>query len=123
MTEEAKQREVCVTQFSSDDGDMPEARNDDDDDISDGEANMTDDIPNNTRGIFEGVATDLRRGNLRQEVQEPHSPLKKRDTRSLKRKEVPVPKGAERNNKKSKENEVQIKRNSDMFPAEVRPEI
>ena len=45
MTEEAKQKEVCVTQFSSDDGDMPEARNDDDDDISDGEANMTDDIP------------------------------------------------------------------------------
>ena len=99
---------------------MPEAR--DDDDHSEEDANMTDDIPNNTREIGEGVANDLRRGKQRLEVQEPHSPLKRRVSRSLKRKEAPVPKVVEKN-KKGREEVVQVKMNSDMFPADVRPDI
>ena len=110
-----------MTQLSTDDDEMPEARGDDDFSAEDG--NITDDIPNDTREIRDGVIGELGRGKRRQDVQEPHSPLKRRESRTLKRKEVPgVPKGVERS-KKAREEVLQVKRNSDMFPADVRPDI
>ena len=109
-----------MTGLSADDEDMPEARNDDD--LSEEDGNLTDDIPNDTREIREGVIGELGRRKKRPEVQESLSPLKRRESRTIKRKEGPVPKVVEKN-KKGRGEVVQAKKNSDMFPADVRPDI
>ena len=74
---------------------MPEARNDDD--LSEEDGNLTDDIPNNTGEIRDGVVGELGRAKKRPEVQESLSPLKRRESRTIKRKVGPVPKMAEKN--------------------------
>ena len=108
-------------QLSADDEELPEARNDDD--LSGEDGNLTDDIANGTGEIQDRVIAELGRGKRRPEVQESMSPLKRRESRTLKRKEVPVPKLG-KDSKKSREEVVQAKKkNSDMFPADVRPEI
>ena len=108
----------------TDDGDLPTERGDDDD--SDGgieDGNVTDDIPNNTAAIEANIAKDLGVGRNKRNkgIIEPHSPLKGREARVLKRKEVPLPKVAQKDTKKAKK--VQAKTNSEMFPAEIRPEM
>ena len=110
----------------TDDGDLPTERGDDDEDddeVEDG--NITDDIPNNTAAIQANIAKDMGVGRKRQnkEILEPHSPLKGREVRVLKRKETPLPKVAQKPSKKAKEDLVQGKTNSEMFPADIRPEM
>ena len=110
-----------VTRLSADDEELPEARNDDD--ISEEDGNLTDDIPNGTTEIRDGVVAELGRGKRRQEIQESVSPLKRRESRTLKRKEGPVPKVSKESKKNRGEMGQAKKKNSDMFPAAVRPEI
>ena len=103
---------------------MPESREDDDED-GEGEGeefDLTNDVPNTTKEIQENIAKELGKTKRSQEVQEPHSPLKKREARVNKRKEVPLPKVVQKEPKKSREGQGLIKKNSDMFPADVRPE-
>ena len=109
----------------TDDGDLPTERGDDDDSdegVEDG--NITDDIPNNTAAIEANIANGLGVGRNKRtkEIIESHSPLKNRELRVLKRKEVPLPKVAQKDAKRAK-SVVQAKTNSEMFPADIRPEM
>ena len=105
-----------------DDGDLPEARGDDDGEDEEDEGDLTNDIINTTKEIQENIAKELGKSRRRQEVQEPHSPLKKREPRVNKRKEVPMPKVSQKEPKKGRIDQVLVKKNSDMFPVDVRPE-
>ena len=105
-----------------DDGDLPEARGDDDGEDEEEEGDLTNDIADTTKEIQENIAKELGKTRKRPEVQEPHSPLKHREPRVNKRKEVPLPKVGQKDPKKSRDNQVLVKKNSDMFPVDVRPE-
>ena len=110
----------------TDDGDLPIEREDaDDDDESVEEGNITDDVPNNTAAIQANIAKELGGGRHKRskEILEPHSPLKDREARVMKRKETPSPKVTQKPSKKAKESLVQGKTNSELFPADSRPDM
>jgi hypothetical protein len=99
---------------------MPEARGDDD--VSDEEGDITDDIGEVSDVVRKAVASELGAGRKNRAVQEPHSPLRKRtETRTMKRKEAVVLEALHSKKSRSAVVEVPKTKNSDLFPADIRP--